>query len=47
MAQCARHFLIVRLADPFVLMQGATFNYDILYKVAKATSDEVRAKVSS
>ena len=27
-------------------VQGATFNPDIVYAVAKATSDEVRAKVS-
>ena len=26
-------------------MQAATFNYDMVYKVAKAISDEVRAKV--
>ena len=26
-------------------MQAASFNYDMLYKVARAISDEVRAKV--
>jgi len=26
-------------------LQSATFDYDIVYKVAKATSDEVRSKV--
>ena len=26
------------------LLQAATFHYDMVYKVAKATSDEVRAK---
>ena len=26
--------------------QSATFDYDMVYKVAKATSDEVRAKVT-
>lgn len=28
-------------------MQAASFNYDMLYKVARAISDEVRAKVTS
>ena len=27
------------------IMQAASFNYDMLYKVARAISDEVRAKV--
>ena len=27
------------------LVQAASFNYDMLYKVARAISDEVRAKV--
>lgn len=27
------------------LIQAATFNYDMVFKVAKAISDEVRAKV--
>lgn len=26
-------------------MQAASFNYDMLYKIARAISDEVRAKV--
>jgi beta-glucosidase-like glycosyl hydrolase len=26
-------------------MQAASFNYDLLYKVARAISDEVRSKV--
>ena len=28
-------------------MQAASFNYDMLYKVSRAISDEVRAKVNS
>ena len=29
----------------YVGMQAASFNYDLLYKVCRAISDEVRAKV--
>lgn len=29
------------------LVQAASFNYDMLYKVARAISDEVRAKVKA
>ena len=28
------------------MYQAASFNYDMLYKVARAISDEVRAKVA-
>ena len=31
----------------YVCMQAASFNYDMLYKVARAISDEVRSKVKT
>ena len=37
--------LILYMHLSYVNMQAASFNYDLLYMVSRAISDEVRAKV--